>query len=139
MNSAFPLDQIQIARAAEDSIREHGDEALTKADDQVEKSKSEGFESVAKTWKLIREVIKDEQTSDDKICGHPPINSHPVGAERMKREDDYFEPLGEVEQARLDGWLKVEGPKGCHAASAACQFWQFSCRHFESSIACNKH
>ena len=32
----------------------------------------------------------------------------------MKREDDYFEPLGEVEQALLDGWLKVEGPKGCH-------------------------
>ena len=98
MVSALPLDEIQIVRAAENMIGEHGDEALTKADDQVEKSKSEGFESVAKTWKLIREVIKDEQTSDDKICGHPPINSHPIGADRMKREDDYFEPLGEVVQ-----------------------------------------
>ena len=32
----------------------------------------------------------------------------------MNREDDYFEPLCEVEQALLDGWLKVEGPQGCH-------------------------
>ena len=69
MVSASPLDEIRIAHAAEDMIREHGDEALTKADDYVKKLKSEGFESVAETWELIREVIKDEQMSDDKIRG----------------------------------------------------------------------
>ena len=66
MVSALPLDEIQIARAAENMIREHGDEALIKADDQVKKFKSEGFDSFAKTWMLIREAIKDEQESDNK-------------------------------------------------------------------------
>ncbi len=32
----------------------------------------------------------------------------------MNSEDGHFEPLGEVEQALLDGWLEVEGPRGCH-------------------------
>ena len=50
------------------------------------------FNSITKTWDLIREVFKGVQ----------------------KSEDDDFEPLGEVEQALLDGWLKVEGPRGCH-------------------------
>ncbi len=66
MVSALPLDESQISRAAENMIREHGDEALTKADDRVEKSKSEGFDWFARTWELIREVIKDEQESDNK-------------------------------------------------------------------------
>ncbi len=69
MDSALPLDEFQIAHVAEGMIREHGDEALTKADDYVKKLKSEGFESVAKTWELIREVIQVEQMSDDKIRG----------------------------------------------------------------------
>ncbi len=74
---ALPLDESQIARAAEEMIAEYGDEALAKADDQVKKLKSQGFDSVAKTWELIREVIKDVQMSDDRIRGYPPINSHP--------------------------------------------------------------
>ncbi len=69
MVSALPLDESQITRAAENMIREHGGEALTKADDRVKKSKSEGFDWFARTWELIREVIKDEQESDDKIRG----------------------------------------------------------------------
>ncbi len=69
MVSALPLDESQIARAAEDWIAEYGNEALTKADDQVKKLKSQGFDSVAKTWELIREAIKDEQRSEDKIRG----------------------------------------------------------------------
>ena len=113
MDSALPLDEIQIVRAAENMIREHGDEALTKIDAQVENSKSEGFDSFSRTWELIREVIKDEQDSDDKIRRYPPINSYLVGG-GMKREDDNFEPLGEVEQALLDAWLKVEETKGCN-------------------------
>ncbi len=75
--SALPLDESQIARAAEEMIAEYGDEALAKADDQVKKLKSQGFDSVAKTWELIREVIKDVQKSDDKIRGYPPNSSHP--------------------------------------------------------------
>ncbi len=77
MVSALPLDESQIARAAEEMIAEYGDEALTKADDRVKKLKSEGFDSFAETWELIREVIKDLQQSDDKIRGYPPINLHP--------------------------------------------------------------
>ncbi len=63
MTSTWPLDEFQIAHAAEDMIREHGDEALTNADDQIMKLNSDGFESVANTWELIREVIKDKQES----------------------------------------------------------------------------
>ncbi len=69
MSSTWPLDEFQIAHAAEDMIREHGDEALSNADDRITKLNSDGFESVANTWELIREVIKDEQDSDDKIRG----------------------------------------------------------------------
>jgi len=68
--SALPLDESQIARAAEDMIGEYGDEALTKADDRVKNLKSQGFDSVAKTWELIREVIKDLQQSDDQMRGY---------------------------------------------------------------------
>ncbi len=66
MTSTCPLDEFQIADAAEDMIREHGDEALTIADDRVKKLNSEGFKSFANTWELIREAIKDEQESDSK-------------------------------------------------------------------------
>lgn len=121
MDFSLPLDETQISHAAENMIRQHGSEALTKADDRAKNSKAEGSDWPAKTWDLIREVIKDEQDSDDKIRGCPPINSHPVGAERLSREDDYFEPLGEVEQALLNGWLNVEGPKGCQWINDANQ------------------
>ena len=70
MVSALPLDESQIARTAEDMIGEYGDEALTKADDRVKNLKSQGFDSVAKTWELIREVIKDLQQSDDQMRGY---------------------------------------------------------------------
>ncbi len=80
------------------------------------------FNSIAKTRDLIREVIKDVPKPDDKIPVYPPINSHPCRRERMNREDDDFEPLGEVEQALLDGWLKVEGPWGCHWIGDAGQY-----------------
>ncbi len=66
MTSTWPLDEFQIAHAAEDMIREHGDEALTNADDRIKKLNSDGFESVANTWELIREVINDKQESDNK-------------------------------------------------------------------------
>ena len=65
MTSTWPLDEFRIAHAAEDMIREHGDEALTDADDRIKKLNSDGFESVANTWELIREVIKDKQEPDN--------------------------------------------------------------------------
>ena len=70
MVSALQPDEGQMAHAAEDMIVEHGDEALTKADYRVKKLKSEGFESVSKTWELIREIIKDKQDLDDRILGY---------------------------------------------------------------------
>ncbi len=79
MAFALPLAESQIARTAEEMIAECGDEALSNADDQINALKSEGFDSDAKTWELIREVIKDEQKSDDKFRGYPPVYSHPVG------------------------------------------------------------
>ncbi len=70
MASALPLDESQIVRAAEDMIGEYGGEALAKADDRVKNLKSQGFDSGAKTWELIREVIKDLQQSDDQMRGY---------------------------------------------------------------------
>jgi hypothetical protein len=66
MVSALPLDDSEIARAVEEMIAEYGDEALTTADDRVKKLKSEGFDSISKTWVLIREAIKDAEVSDNK-------------------------------------------------------------------------
>ena len=66
---ALPLDESQIARAAEEMIAEYGDEALSNATDRINALKSEGFDSVAKTWELIREVVKDMQKSDHNIRG----------------------------------------------------------------------
>ena len=60
-------------------IAEYGSEALTKADERVNTYKSEGrgkalqsegFDSIAGTWELIREVIKDLQESDDPMDGY---------------------------------------------------------------------
>jgi len=65
--SALPLDESQIARAADEMIMKFGDEALGHADKRINALKSEGFDSFAKTWELIREVIKDVRMSDDRM------------------------------------------------------------------------
>ena len=70
MVTPLPLDDSAIARAAEEMIAEYGSEALTKADERVNTYKSEGFDSIAGTWELIREVIKDLQESDDPMDGY---------------------------------------------------------------------
>ena len=121
MISAWQLDESQIADAAEDMIREHGDEALTEADDRVRKLKSEGFESVAITWALICEVIKDQQKSDAKIHGSC-FSIHIGVGERMNLDDEDFEPLGEVEQAMLDDLRQIAEPQGCHWLDDAGKF-----------------
>ncbi len=68
--SALPLDESQIARAAEEMIAEYGNGALTKADERVKELQSEGFDSVAQTWEMIREAIKDVPKPDDRIRGY---------------------------------------------------------------------
>ncbi len=43
---------------------------MNKSDERVKKLKSEGFDSVAKTWEFIREVIRDLQQTDDQMRGY---------------------------------------------------------------------
>ena len=64
MVTPLPLDDDQIVQAAAELIAQHGDAALGVVDQQISVCKSEGFNSVAKTWQLIREVIRDIQESD---------------------------------------------------------------------------
>jgi hypothetical protein len=47
-------------------ISDYGLEALAKARKRAQELRSEGFDSVANTWDLIYEVIKDQQDSDVK-------------------------------------------------------------------------
>ncbi len=78
------------------------------------------FNSIAKTWELIGEVIKDAQNSNDKI--------HDI------------EPLGEVEQALLDSWLKIEGPRGCHWIDDPGQYCNEPLSQLQSrSYYCEEH
>ncbi len=60
----LPIDDNQIVRAAKEMIAEHGDAAIGAVDQRIGVCKSEGFYFVAKTWQLIREVIRDVQESD---------------------------------------------------------------------------
>ncbi|MDX1402365.1 MAG: hypothetical protein R3245_10615 [Kiloniellales bacterium] len=66
MVNSLPIDHQGIVRAAEEMITEFGEEALAKAKKRAQKLRSEGFESVASTWDLICEVIRDQQNSGDK-------------------------------------------------------------------------
>lgn len=66
----LPMDGEQVARAAEEMIAQHGDSALAQADKQIKDSESEGFDHVAETWKLIREVIRDTQQSNTTTEGY---------------------------------------------------------------------
>jgi hypothetical protein len=60
----LPMDDNQILRAAKEMVAKHGDEAIRQTDQRIRLCKSGGFYSVAKTWQLIREVIRDMQESD---------------------------------------------------------------------------
>ncbi len=67
MANHLPIDGEQVARAAEEMIAQHGDSALVEADKQIRTCESEGIDSVAETWKLIREVIRQIEQSDQTI------------------------------------------------------------------------
>ncbi len=70
MINHLPMDGEQVARAAKEMIARHGDFALVQADMQISTCESEGFDSVAETWKLIREVIRKIQQSDRTTKGY---------------------------------------------------------------------
>ncbi len=70
MANHLPMNGEQVARAAEEMIVQHGDSALAQADENIKKCESEGFDHVAETWKLIREVIRDAQQSDRAADGY---------------------------------------------------------------------
>jgi hypothetical protein len=63
----LPIDDNQIVRAAKEMIAEQGDAAIAQADQQLSVCKCDGFYSVAKTWKLIRDVIRDMQDQSSGI------------------------------------------------------------------------
>jgi hypothetical protein len=64
--ATLPIDNQGIVRAAEEMISDYDLEALPKARKRAQELRSEGFESVANTWELICEVIKDQQDSNNK-------------------------------------------------------------------------
>ena len=63
MVEALPIGPDGIYRAAEEMIGEHGPEALAEAKNRALALRSEGFESIAKTWELICAVIQDVDDS----------------------------------------------------------------------------
>ncbi len=70
MVTQLPMDNEQIARAAQEMIERHDGAALAQVDKRIGACKAEGFVSVARTWELIREVIKDIQQSDATVEGY---------------------------------------------------------------------
>ena len=64
MVEALPIGPDGIYRAAEEMIGEHGPEALAEAKKRAQTLRSEGFESIAKTWDLICAVVRDLDGSE---------------------------------------------------------------------------
>jgi len=59
--SPLPLSDLELRRAAEEIIAEHGDVALTQAEEHVRALTAEGFDSIAKTWERIADAIREMQ------------------------------------------------------------------------------
>jgi hypothetical protein len=57
---SLPIDHQSIVRAAEEMISDYGSQALDIATQRAQDLRSEGFESVANTWDLICNAIKDK-------------------------------------------------------------------------------
>ena len=66
MVATLPIDHQGIVRAAEEMISDYGTQALAKAEKRARELRSEGFDSVANTWNLIGEAIRNRQRLDDK-------------------------------------------------------------------------
>ncbi len=70
MAKHLPIDGDYVVRASKELIAQHGDSALVQADKQISICESEGFDSVAEVWKLIREAIRQTQQFDSTIEGY---------------------------------------------------------------------
>ncbi len=70
MANHLPIDGEQVRGSAEEAIAQHGNSALVEADEEIRACESEGFDYVAETWKLIREVIRDTQQLDTTTEGY---------------------------------------------------------------------
>ncbi len=70
MVEALPIGPDSIHRAAEEMIAELGPEALAKAKKRAQSTRSEGFESLAKTWDLICAGIRDLDDSKHSSEAH---------------------------------------------------------------------
>ncbi len=70
MAKNLPTYSEYIMRAGKELIAQHGDSALVQAEKQIRICESEGFDSVAEDWKLIREAIRQIQQSDSTIEGY---------------------------------------------------------------------
>jgi hypothetical protein len=60
-DAPLPLTDAEVERAAEELIAEHGQATLEKTEERIRALRSEGFESMAKTWELIRRVVWKKQ------------------------------------------------------------------------------
>ena len=60
----LPLSDLDLRRAAEEIIAEHGDAALTQAEERVRALTAEGFDSIAKTWERIAGAIREMQRTE---------------------------------------------------------------------------
>ena len=63
-NTPLPLSDLDLRRAAEEMIAEHGDVALTQAEERVRALTAEGFDSLAKTWERIAGAIREMQGTE---------------------------------------------------------------------------
>ncbi len=58
------MSDLDLRRAAEEMIAEHGDTALTQAEERVRALTAEGFDSLAKTWERIAGTIREMQRTE---------------------------------------------------------------------------
>jgi len=66
----LPIDGEYIVRAGKELTAQHGVSALVQVDKQISICESEGLDSVAEVWKLIREAIRQTQQFDSTIEGY---------------------------------------------------------------------
>ncbi len=69
--ASAPMIGVDLKRSAERLIAEFGDTAWAKAEERAHAMRSEGFESMAESWELIREAIGEiQQGSAQQIDGY---------------------------------------------------------------------
>ncbi len=70
MAKHLPTYSEYIVRIGKKLIARHGDSALVQTDKQISICESEGFNSTAEDWKLIREAIRQIQQRNSTIKGY---------------------------------------------------------------------